>query len=122
MHPTAAPVASPPHAAQLGDDLGADQVAAPIRLVDPGVAALLRVGSYVDVLAATSSPTGSADDTQSPARVIAYGVRVLAVPATSATATSAGGSLVVLEVSRGQAQALAGAEAGGRLSVTLTRP
>lgn len=102
--------------------LGADQVAAPIRLIDPGVGALLRAGSYVDVLAAASSSTGSADDAQAPARVVAYGVRVLAVPPAGSSVAGAGGSLVVLEVSRSEAQALAGAEAGGRLSVTLTRP
>ena len=52
----------------------------PIRLVDPQVGGLLQVGASVDVLAAAQSQTGPADDTQSPARVIAHGVRVLAVP------------------------------------------
>ena len=106
--------------------LGADQVAAPIRLVDPQVGTLLHPGAKVDVLAASQSPTGPGDDAQSPARVIAAGVRVLAVPAGSASGSSAasstGGSLVVLGVSRSEAQALAGAEAGGRLSVVLVAP
>jgi hypothetical protein len=76
------------------------EVAAPIRLVDPGVAPLLHSGIRVDVLAAPISPDGSTDAAASLARVVARGVRVLAV-------------------SRADAQALAGAEAGGRLSVTL---
>lgn len=100
--------------------LRADQVAAPIRLVDPQVGGLLRVGASVDVLAAAESQTGPADDTQSPARVIAHGVRVLAVPrAPAGSAAGSAGSLVVLAVSHSEAEALAGAEAAGRLSVVL---
>ncbi len=112
------PVADP-----LTARLGVDQVAAPVRLVDPQVGGLLHTGAFVDVLAAPGSPTGPADDTQSPARVIASAVRVLAVPAGSSAGTSStAGSLVVLAVSRNQAQALAGAEAAGRLSVVLVAP
>ncbi len=112
---TAGPAtASPPETLVSG--LRAGQVAAPIRLVDPGVAPLLQPGAAVDVLAAPSSPDGSAP--AAPARVIAQGVRVLAVAAPSASGSSQG-TLVVLAVTRADAQALAGAEAGGRLSVTL---
>lgn len=99
-----------------------DQVAAPVRLVDPQVGGLLRIGALVDVLAATQSSTGPADDTRSPARVIAQGVRVLAVPTSASSAAGSSGStgsLVVLAVSHIEAEALAGAEAAGRLSVVL---
>jgi Flp pilus assembly protein CpaB len=80
------------------------------------VAPLLHAGVTVDVLAAPDSPDGSASP--SLARVVAQGVRVLAVSASSASDSSLG-TLVVLAVSRSDAQALAGAEAGGRLSVAL---
>jgi pilus assembly protein CpaB len=93
-------------------------VAAPVRLVDPGVAPLLHPGETVDVLAAPESPAGPADASQSLARVVAQGVRILAVSPPT-TSDSSLGTLVVLAVTRGDAQALAGAEAGGRLSVTL---
>ncbi len=102
--------------ATLLSGLRVGQVAAPIRLVDPGVAPLLHSGAVVDVLAAPESPDGSAVAT--PATVIAEGVRVLAVTAPSTGDTSVG-TLVVVAVSRADAQALAGAEAGGRLSMTL---
>ncbi len=103
--------------------LDVDQVAAPVRLVDPQVGGLLHAGAFVDVLAATESPTGPADATQSPARVIASAVRVLAVPSgSSASSSSTAGSLVVLAVSSSEAQALAGAQAAGRLSVVLVAP
>jgi pilus assembly protein CpaB len=106
-----------PSAALLGG-LRPGQVAAPIRLVDPGVAPLLHLGESVDVLAASESPAGPVDASQTLARVVAQGVRVLAV-SPPATSDSSLGTLVVLAVSRADAQALAGAEAGGRLSVTL---
>jgi Flp pilus assembly protein RcpC/CpaB len=110
-----ATAAQAPSAGLLGK-LHPGQVAAPVRLVDPGVAPLLHPGMSVDVLAAPDSPSGSGDAGQSPARIVSQRVRVLAVatPKTGDTST-----LVVLAVSREDAQALAGAESGGRLSVTL---
>jgi hypothetical protein len=121
LHRPAAPTAdrpsnSPSDALLRG--LRPGQVAAPIRLVDPGVAPLLRAGVNVDVLAAPDSADGSADASQGLARVVAQGVRVLAVSAPTASESNVG-TLVVLAVSRADAQALAGAETGGRLSVTL---
>jgi Flp pilus assembly protein CpaB len=98
--------------------LGPGFVAAPVRLVDPGVAPLLQSGMRVDVLAAPESPTGSVDTAPTLARAVARGVRVLAVTAPGA-ADSNLGTLVVLAVTPSDAQALAGAEASGRLSVTL---
>lgn len=125
LHPTKPSTARPPSttgrsaADPLTARLGADQVAAPVRLIDPQVGGLLQAGASVDVLAAAPSETGPDDAAQSPARVIAHGVRVLAVPASTPSEGSAGGTLVVLAVSQDEAQVLAGAEAGGRLSVVL---
>ncbi len=104
--------------ASLMSSLHPGQVAAPVRLADPGVAPLLQPGDYVDVLAAFESPAGSGDATPTIARVVAREVRVLAVTR-PASADSTLGTLVVLAVNHADAQALAGAEAGGRLSVTL---
>ena len=90
--------------------------AAPVRLADAEAARLLRAGDLVDVLGAT--PEGSAD-------VVAEGVRVLSVPRPPegggflAGDGAAGGALVVLEVDRATARALAGAAAAGTLSAAL---
>ena len=111
------PATPPPSASPLGR-LAAGLVAAPVRLVDPGVAPLLRAGESVDVLAAPESPTGAVDTAPALARVVARGVRVLTVTAPAATDSNLG-TLVVLAVTPAEAQALAGAEASGRLSVTL---
>ncbi len=112
----APPTASPSAALLRG--LRPGQVAAPIRLVDPGVAPLLHPGVRVDVLAAPESAAGPAATSQALARVVAREVRVLAVASPGAGDSNLG-TLVVLAVSPADAQALAGAEAGGRLSVTL---
>ncbi len=94
-----------------------DEVAAPLRLADAAVAALLHPGARIDVLAVAESPTGPADATGAPASVVATAVRVLSVPA--ADPGAGGGSLVVLAVTPDQALALIGAQASGRLAVTL---
>jgi Flp pilus assembly protein CpaB len=116
-HSPAEPAATSASAGLLSG-LRPGQVAAPVRLVDPGVAPLLHPGERVDVLAAPESPAGPADASQTLARIVAQGVRVLAVSPPS-TSDSSLGTLVVLAVSRADAQALAGAEAAGRLSVML---
>ncbi|OYO08982.1 Flp pilus assembly protein CpaB [Enemella evansiae] len=91
-----------------------DQVLAPIRLTDPGVATLLRVGDAVDVLATPID--------QGTARVVARGARVAALPGTG---TGAGpfatedsrGALLLLEVQADAAPSLA--QNSGRLSIVL---
>jgi Flp pilus assembly protein CpaB len=113
-----AATAAPSPSAALLSRLGPGLVAAPVRLVDPGVAPLLQAGERVDVLAAAESPAGSADAAPALARVVASRVRVIAVSAPAASDANSG-TLVVLAVTPADAQALAGAEAGGRLSVTL---
>jgi Flp pilus assembly protein CpaB len=99
--------------------LAAGQVAAPVRLVDPAVGGLLQAGAVVNVLSAPESPTGPADEVPRPATTVAEGVRVLAVPRLIVGDST--GTLVVIAVTPVQARALAGAQAGGRLSITLSR-
>jgi len=92
-----------------------------VRLADSDVAPLLREGMRVDVLVAGSSDTGLPTPTE--ASVLARDVQILSVQSPqngpASTANTSGGTLVVLAVTRSDAQALAGGEASGRLSVTL---
>ncbi len=105
-----------------------DEVAAPVRLADAQVAALLRPGARVDVLAAV--------DGDRAARTVARGATVLAGPAAAGSsggllsgagdasgaidaAGSGGGGLVLLAVDAGTAVDLAQAAARGVLSVVL---
>jgi Flp pilus assembly protein CpaB len=88
-------------------------VAAPVRLADAGVAALLRPGDVVDVLAA-----GAGDG--SAARLVASTARVLSVPSPSpAGALDGGGTLVLLATTSATAARLAAAAVTDRLSVVL---
>jgi Flp pilus assembly protein CpaB len=94
----------------------AGQVVAPLRLADPGVAALLRSGDRVDVLAA--APEGAE------ATVIARRVQVLTVPAPVAeSGLGPGGSeedaLLLVEVDAATATRLAQAAVSAELSVVL---
>lgn len=90
----------------------AGQVAAPVRLADLGVAALLRPGDRVDVLAGRP---------ETPVQVVAADALVLTVgDATDPTGTSAG--LLVLAVPEATAAALAEASTGATLTVTLGPP
>lgn len=80
--------------AGLGEHAGAGVVALPVRLPDPEAAALLAVGDRIDLVATDPAEGGS--------RVVALGVRVLALPEPSAApgsaATGLGGRVVVLGV------------------------
>ena len=95
-------------------------VAAPVRLADPAVAALLRAGDLVDVVLA-----GGTDSKSVAASVVAPSARVVTVvnagsdDALGTTSSPAGGALVVLDVPRSQALDLARATAVGPLSVLL---
>lgn len=91
--------------------LARDQVAAPVRLADLGVAALVRTGDRVDVLA-TPPDAGAA-------QVVASGALVLA-SGDSPTADATGG-LLVLAVDEPTAGLLAAAAASSTLTVTLPR-
>lgn len=96
---------------------GVGNALVPVRLDDPAVAGLLRVGDRVDVLA--SSADGS------PAGVIAAGARVVALPGSPESSGPFGGGmdsrgpLVLLEVSPDEAKELVQAQIQQRLTVVL---
>lgn len=114
-------------------------VAAPVRLADPAVAALLRPGDRVDLLAlpARAGPAGpggtgpdgpgSRADTPpalpEPARTVGAGLLVLAVPAQQAATGPADGpgSLLLLAADPATAARLAAAGSRGGLAVTIWR-
>lgn len=87
------------------------RVIAPLRLADTDLAALLRPGEIVDVVAADAQAARAA--------VVAAGVRVVTVPAVdSADPTAANaGALVLVEVTPAEAAALARAAVSGTLTV-----
>ena len=88
-------------------------VAIPVRLGDPGAAALLRVGDRVDLLAA--DPQG-----RSPARLVTSQAPVLALPHVAAGGTDlVSGALVVVAVPPETARDLAAAAVTSFLSVTI---
>ncbi|MEV4221948.1 SAF domain-containing protein [Nonomuraea sp. NPDC049725] len=81
-------------------------VATPVRISDPDVVRLISPGSTIGVLAARDG---------APAALVADDVTVLTIP----DAPSDHGALVVLATTRSQAADLAGAQAGGHLSITI---
>jgi Flp pilus assembly protein CpaB len=89
-------------------DLSAGAV--PVRLADAAVARLLHPGDHVDVLAARA-------DAPLPARTVASGVPVIAVPRPDPGTDE--GALVVVQATRDQAATLAGAAVDSRLSVSI---
>ncbi|MDO5500055.1 MAG: SAF domain-containing protein [Propionibacteriaceae bacterium] len=97
---------------------GAGQAMVPVRLDDPAVVGLLRVGDVIDVLATAADG--------SPAREIAVGARILAFPDAAeadgplgVTAGSGPGRLVLLETSTTAAAELVRAQGRDRLAVIL---
>jgi Flp pilus assembly protein CpaB len=88
------------------------QVAAPVRIADLAVAALVRTGDRVDVLAAPP------DAEQ--AEVVAAGALVLAAPGPEQVDPAAG--LLVLAVDSTTAARLAAASTTATLTVSLPRP
>lgn len=90
----------------VGPELTAGQpglVAVPVRLPDPGMAALLDVGDRIDIVAT--------DPQQGDASVVADDVPVLAIPAADDLAGGSGlpGRLVVVGTGVGQVEPLAAA-------------
>jgi pilus assembly protein CpaB len=85
-------------------------VAAPIRIQDPDVVALLRVGDRIDIYASTGDP-------DVPALRVVSDVAVVALP--TADPTDRDGALVVLAVTQADAARLAQASATTALSVSL---
>lgn len=90
--------------------LPSGSVATPVRIADADAARLLSPGDTIGVLAAW--------DGGQPAHTVADRVPVLAIPASE----SDHGALVVLATTPEQARQLAAAQAGGRLSITITPP
>jgi Flp pilus assembly protein CpaB len=91
--------------------LPAGQVAAPVRLADLAVAALVRTGDRVDVLATAADAPSAA--------VVADGALVVA---TSGTAEESGAGLLLLAVDDATAARLAAAATAATLTVTLPPP
>jgi pilus assembly protein CpaB len=90
------------------------RVAAPVRLADLAVAALVRAGDRVDVLAALP------DGTQ--AELVAAGAPVLAAPGPVSDGPDPGAGLLVLAVDPATAARLAAASTTATLTVTLPPP
>ncbi|WP_063780531.1 hypothetical protein [Nonomuraea sp. SBT364] len=82
-------------------------VATPVRISDPDVARLISPGSTIGVLASHDG---------APASLVADDVTVLTIP----DAPDDHGALVVLATTPAQAAELAGAQAGGHLSITIS--
>jgi pilus assembly protein CpaB len=94
-----------------GDEL----VAAPVRIADPGVVALVRPGDRIDLYATPVTGVGEA-------AVVAAQVPVLAIPETSADAVLAEGALLLVGTTARQAATLTEAAVASRLSVVLRPP
>jgi pilus assembly protein CpaB len=94
----------------FSNSLAPGEAAAPIRVADGGVAAVLRVGQVVDVVA-----TG----TNTAARTLVSGARVIAVPDAGARTDPLSGALIVLAVPSPVAASVVGANAQASLSVVL---
>jgi Flp pilus assembly protein CpaB len=92
------------------DSLAPGEVAAPIRLADGGVAAVLSVGQVVDVVASGSDHA---------ARTLVSGARVIALPASSSMTDPLSGVLVVLAVPSELAATVVGASSQASLAVVL---
>jgi Flp pilus assembly protein CpaB len=94
---------------------GPGMVVAPLRLTDADMAALVRLGDRVDVIAAT--------DSAAKARVVASRVLVVGLPATTGDGALAGGNgsgaLILVEVDLPTATALNDTAAAGRISIVL---
>lgn len=100
----------------LSAGLGTGLVASPVRLVDLEVAALLRPGDRIDILAATDGAVTAA--------VVAAHVLVLAVPLANSEdpGPAAPIGLVVVAVDQETAGLLAAAAASSILTATLLPP
>jgi pilus assembly protein CpaB len=92
------------------------KVATPVRLADPGIATLLRVGDRVNVLGVPQAADGT---TLGVAEVVASDIAVLAMPAPTDADTATAGALVVFAATPSDAQALAGAAVTSHLTVTI---
>jgi len=88
-----------------------DLLAYPLRLDDPEIVTLLRIGDRIDLYAATSTAADSANQ-------LARAVSVVALPARSSASTS--GALLVIAARSDVVGRIAQATANTRISVALT--
>lgn len=88
-----------------------DAVSVPLRLADPGVAALLHVGAVVDVV--------TAGERQHEPVVLARGARVLAVLEADNRTEARDGRLVLVALDPGAATRVAAASISQQLTVTV---
>lgn len=95
-----------------------DHILAPVRVADPAVVDLLRPGDRIDILASSPESGGQT-------RRIAEDVRVVTIPQPDSDSGGLTGgtveqrTLLLVEVPREQATALADAAAGSQLGVVL---
>jgi hypothetical protein len=85
-------------------------VAYPFRIDDADISALLRVGDHLNLYAATSTPTGTAN-------LLARAVSVVALPAPRTTTS---GALIVVATTPEIAGRLAQATTNSRITIALT--
>lgn len=111
-------------AARLSDPVAAEYgtglVAAPVRVGDPGVRALVSPGTRIDILAASDgapSDHWGLGPVTGEAAVIARDSPVMAVPDTDAAAGSE--ALLLVAVTEEEARRLAASGAYGHLSITI---
>ncbi|MGI9157212.1 MAG: SAF domain-containing protein [Marmoricola sp.] len=92
------------------------RVATPVRIADPAVVDLLRVGDVVNLVAA--DPQG-----ETPARIVAAAVTVIAIPPNNAAQLDPGlsGRLVLFAVPAERATEVSAAGVSGFLTLTLSR-
>src|SRR5690606_30581496 len=98
-----------------GRSLRPGAVLAPVRLSDPGLAAVLRPGEVIDIVA-TDGRSGAAE-------IVAEAVRLVTLPELGEAAgrADAGGVLLLIETDAGTATELARAAATSTLSVIWRR-
>lgn len=98
---------------------GADMVAAPVRVADPGAVSLLSPGSRVDVLAARAlDELGGPSARAGPAVEVLGNRPVLSVPSES-DGGGEGGALILVAATPEEARVLAGHATVSRLSVII---
>lgn len=107
--------------------LGRDQVAAPVRVVNPAAGALLRPGEHVELLAAAAPPpvdAGASQDGTPPPVVLSPDALVLAVVPEHDGATglaNGSGTLLIVAVERASAGRLA-TQTGARVLALVGKP
>ncbi|GAB3742427.1 SAF domain-containing protein [Microlunatus parietis] len=96
----------------LGEQsVGPGRVLAPVRLADSGLAAVLRPGDRVDVLAA--------DGQGGPVRTVVERARIVTIPAAGDVSRDTGGVLLLVEADAETAAELARAAGSSTLTVLL---